>query len=279
MPVHDQSYRHYAGQRSMHGRAWWVIARTGILEHLRRRRFLALLLFAWSPFLVRAVQIYVSSSIAQASFLAPDAQTFREFLDQQRAFVFFVTIYVGAGLIADDRRANALQIYLSKPITRIEYVCGKLLTLVVFLVAVTWLPAVLLVLLQMMFSGDTGFLSTHALLIPAITLVCALQVCVAATTMLALSSLSRSRRFVAMLYAGIVFFAAAIGQALRVTTGSRAWAWVSPQETLSVVTDAIFGMSREPALPVAIAVVLVAALVAASIAVLERRVRAVEVVG
>lgn len=279
MPVHDQSYRHYLGQRSIHGRAWWVIARAGILEHLRNRRFLALLLFAWSPFLVRAVQIYVSSSFTQASFLAPDVQTFREFLDQQRAFVFFVTIYVGAGLIADDRRANALQIYLSKPITRLAYVSGKLLTLVVFLLSVTWLPAVLLVLLQTMFSGDTGLLSAHPLLIPAITLACALQVCVAATTVLALSSLSRSRRFVAMLYAGIVFFAAAMAQALRVTTGSRVWAWVSPQETLSVVTDAIFGMSGEPALPVAIAVVLVGALVAASIAVLERRVRAVEVVG
>jgi ABC-2 type transport system permease protein len=256
-----------------------VIARSGILEHLRKRRLLALLLFAWSPFLVRAVQIYVASSVAQASFLAPDAQTFREFLDQQRAFVFFVTIYVGAGLIADDRRANALQLYLSKPITRIDYVCGKLVTLVVFLVAVTWLPAVLLVLLQMIFSGDTGFVSTHALLIPAITLACALQVCVAATTMLALSSLSRSRRFVAMLYAAIVFFAAAMGQALRLITGSRAWAWVSPQQTISVITDAIFGMSTEPALPLAIAVALVAALIAASILVLERRVRAVEVVG
>ena len=125
------------------------------------------------------MQIYVASSIAQASFLAPDEQTFREFLDQQRVFVFFVTIYAGAGLIANDRRANALQIYLSKPITRVEYVGGKLLTLLIFLVAVTWLPAVLLVFLQMMFSGDTAFLSSHLLLIPAITLACALQVCVA----------------------------------------------------------------------------------------------------
>jgi hypothetical protein len=38
-------------------------------------------------------------------------------------------------------------------------------------------------------------------------------------------------------------------------------------------------MSRGPALPIAIAVALVAALVAVSIVVLERRVRAVEVVG
>ena len=278
MPVHDQSYRRYAGPRAPHGRAWWVIARAGIVERLRERRFLALLLFAWSPFVFRAVQTYVAARFAQASFLAPDEETFREFLDQQRAFVFFVTIYAGSGLIANDRRANALQIYLSKPITRVEYVGGKLVTLLAFLVTVTWVPAVFLVLLQMMLSGDTTFFSSHLLLIPAITLACALQVCVAAVTMLALSSLSRSRRFVAILYAGIVFFTAALDQTLRIATGSRAWTWVSPQGTLAVVTDAIFGISRGPALPVAVAVVLVAALIAVSIAILERRVRAVEVV-
>ncbi len=75
------------------------------------------MLFAWAPFVVRAVQIYVSANFQQASFLAPKGETFREFLDQQGIFVFFVTIYVGAGLIANDRRANALQLYLSKPLT------------------------------------------------------------------------------------------------------------------------------------------------------------------
>jgi ABC-2 type transport system permease protein len=278
MPIHDQGYRHYAGQRDLHGRAWWVIARAGILERLKERRFLALLLFAWSPFVSRAVQFYVSSTIPQASFLAPDVDTFREFLDFQRMFVFFITIYAGSGLIANDRRANALQIYLSKPITRVEYIAGKLLTLLIFLVAVTWLPAVLLLLLQMMFAGNTVFVRSHPYLIPAMTLACALQVAVAAFAMLAASSLSRSRRFVAMLYAGIVLFTAAMDQALRLITGSRAWAWVSPQDTLAVVTDAIFGMSTEQALPVPVAVALVAVVIAASVAVLERRVRAVEVV-
>ncbi len=278
MPIHDQGYRHYAGQRARHGRAWWVIARAGVLERLRERRFLALLLFAWSPFVVRAVQAYLASTFPQASFLAPDVQTFRAFLDQQRVFVFFVTIYAGSGLIANDLRANALQLYLSRPITRVEYIAGKLLTLLIFLVAVTWLPAVLLVVLQVMFTGDTVFVTSHPYLIPAITLACALQVCVAACAMLAVSSLSRSRRFVAMLYAGIVLFTAAMDQALRLITGSRAWAWVSPQDTLAVLIDATFGMSTEPAVPVLVAVVLVAALIAVSIAVLARRVRAVEVV-
>src|SRR5919201_6408658 len=137
MPIHDQGYRRYAGRREPPGRRWWVIARAGMMERLRERRFLALLLFAWFPFVVRAVQIYVSANFAQAGFLAPPPETFREYLDQQSVFVFIVTAYVGSGLIANDRRANALQIYLAKPLTRVEYITGKLATLVVFLIGVT----------------------------------------------------------------------------------------------------------------------------------------------
>jgi ABC-2 type transport system permease protein len=278
MPIHDQGYRRYAGRRELHGRTWWVIARAGLQERLRERRFLGLLLLAWAPFLVRAVQIYVASNYPQASFLVPSAATFREFLDQQSIFIFFVTIYVGAGLIANDRRANALQLYLSKPLTRVEYITGKLVTLLIFLIGVTWLPAVLLLLLQIMFAGDASFLRAHLFLIPAITLFSAIQVLVAAVTMLALSSLSNSRRFVSLMYAGIIFFTAAIYQALRGMTGSPAWAWISPEDTLDVIADTVFRIPARAAMPFAAAVAVVIVLIAVSLWVLERRVRAVEVV-
>ncbi len=278
MPIHDQGYRRYAGRREPHGRRWWVIARAGIVERLRERLFLGLLLFAWSPFIVRAVQIYVSSNFTQAGFLAPTPETFREFLDQQSIFVFIVTAYVGAGLIANDRRANALQLYLSKPLTRLEYVTGKLVTLVVFLVAVTFVPAMLLLLLQMMFAGSAAFIGANLFLIPAITLFSLIQVLLSAFTMLALSSLSKSRRFVAMMYAGIVFFTAAMYQALSAITGSRAWAWMSPEDTLDVIANAIFRVPDPPPMPVPVALLTVVVLIAASIWILERRVRGVEVV-
>jgi ABC-2 type transport system permease protein len=278
MPIHDQGYRRYRGRREPPGRRWWVIARAGIVERLRERLFLGLLLFAWAPFIFRAVQIYVSANVPQAGFLAPTATTFREFLDQQGAFVFFVTIYAGAGLIANDRRANALQIYLSKPLTRVEYITGKLVTLLVFLVGVTFLPAMLLLLLQMMFAGNVNFIVSNLFLFPAITLFSIIQVFVAAFTMLALSSLSRSRRFVGIMYAGIVFFTAAMNQALGAITGSRAWAWMSPGDTLEIIADAIFRVPAPPAMPVPVALLTVVVLIGASIWVLERRVRGVEVV-
>ena len=102
MPIHDQGYRRYLGSRAAVGRSWQVITRAGIRTVLSRRLFLGLLLLAWSPFVVRAVQVYVAANFQQASFLAPKAETFFEFLGQQGVFVFFVTIYVGAGLIAND---------------------------------------------------------------------------------------------------------------------------------------------------------------------------------
>src|SRR5712692_7931807 len=122
MPIHDQGYRRYGGDRMPRGQAWAVIAKAGIRTMLSKRVFDGLLLLAWVPFFVRAVQIYAAANVPQAAFLAPSADTFHEFLEQQGTFVFFITVYVGAGLIANDRRANALQIYLSKPLTRAEYV-------------------------------------------------------------------------------------------------------------------------------------------------------------
>src|SRR5689334_15862219 len=158
MPIHDQSYRHYAGLRAVAGRSWLVIAWAGIRMFLKKRTFLGLMLFALSPFVVRAVQLWISSNYPQASILAPSAETFRQFLEQQNFFVFVITVYVGAGLIANDRRANALQIYLSKPLMRSEYIFGKLAVLIVFLLSVTFVPAMLLLFLKIAFDGSFLFL-------------------------------------------------------------------------------------------------------------------------
>ena len=236
------------------------------------------MLFAWAPFVVRAVQIYVASNFQQASFLAPKGETFREFLDQQGAFVFFVTIYVGAGLIANDRRANALQLYLSKPMTRAEYIAGKLAILFLFLVTVTFLPAMTLLLTQAIFAGSFTFVRNNLYLLPAITLFSLAQVLVAATTMLALSSMSKSSRFVAVMYAGLFFFTTALFQALRGITGKSTFAWLSPGASLELLGDVIFRLPPRYQMAPALAGLTILILIAGSLYILNRRVRGVEIV-
>ena len=277
-PIHDQSYRHYGGGRAMPGRSWTVIAWAGIRTMIRRRAFLGLLIFALVPFLVRAVQMWISANYPQAAILSPTPETFRQFLEQQDFFVFVITVYVGAGLIANDRRANALQIYLSKPLMRSEYIIGKLAILFTFLTMVTFVPAMLLLLLKIMFDGSFAFLTNNLFLVPAITIGAFLQVTLASFTMLALSSLSKSARYVGILYVGITFFTTAIYGALYAITGSSRVSWISIGANLSQVVDVVFRLKARYATPWQVSLLVIIALVVISISVLERRVRGVEVV-
>ncbi len=278
MPIHDQGYRRYIGERAPRGRAWVVIARTGIRARLGQRAFLGLLLISWFPFFVRAVQIYAAANLPQAAFLAPTPDMFRQFLDQQQIFVFFLTVYGGAGLIANDRRANALQIYLSKPMTRTEYVFGKFTILSTWLLLVTWAPAIVLLIVQIVFAGNFDFFTRNIYLFPAITVFAFVQVITVSAAMLALSSLSNSGRFVGILYAGLLFFSQALFGVLQAVTGDTRLSWISVPFALSQVGDAIFRLPLRYQTPWPVALGVLALLVAGSAIVLDRRVRAVEVV-
>ena len=278
MPIHDQGYRRYLGTRSAIGKSWQVMTRAGVMSVVTKRVFIAVMLMAWTPFIVRAVSFYVAANFQQATFLAPNGETFREFLDQQGSFVFFVTIYVGAGLIANDRRANALQLYLAKPMTSAEYIAGKLAILCIFLTGVTFLPAMVLLITQTIFAGNLTFVKNNIYLVPAITLYSAALVMLASTTMLALSSLSKSSRFVAVMYAGLFFFTTALFNALRGITGTSAFAWLSPTASLQQLGDVIFRLQPRYQLSPAFAGLAVLILIAGSIWILLRRVRGVEIV-
>jgi len=278
VPIHDQGYRRYGGDKVANGRAWLVIAGAGLRTFLARRVFLGLLLLSWTPFFARALQIYASANLPQASFLALTPETFLEFLEQQGIFVFFITVYVGSGLIANDRRANALQIYLSKPLTRTEYVLGKLAVLMTFLLLVTWIPGLLLLLVQVLFAGSFRFLIDNLYLFPAITLVAFIGTSVAAASMLALSSLSNSSRYVGILYASLIFFSQALFGVLRFVTGGSNIAWISIQANLSQMARAIFRQPLQYDTPWPVSLLMLFLLIVLAGVVLEKRVRAVEVV-
>ena len=188
MPIHDQSYRRYKGEHDPQGRAWTVIATAGIRNMLAKRMFLGLLIVAWLPFIVRSVQMYLAANMPQLSIIAPSPKMFRDFLDFQGLFTFFITIFTGAGLISNDMRANALQIYLSKPLDRIEYVAGKFAVLACFLLLVTWLPATMLLVIQLVFAGSLEFITANYYVLPAIIVYSGIETVVLSLVMLALSS-------------------------------------------------------------------------------------------
>ena len=277
MPIHDQGYKRYGGTRSR-GRAWLVIFTTGARAMMGNRKWISLMILSWIQFIVRAVQFYIAANLSQAAIVAPSAATFRDFFDKQDLPVFIVTVWLGAALIAQDRRANALQIYLSKPLTRLEYIVGKLSILMAFLLFITWVPAMLLLVVQVVFAGNFQFLTANAYLFPAITVYALVEVVMVSMAMLALSSLSANSRFVGILYTALIFFSDAIYNVLRAVTGGTSVSWVSFGNNLAQVGDVIFRVPLRFETPWPVSLAIVVALVVVSGIVLERRVRGVEIV-
>jgi hypothetical protein len=147
-----------------------------------------------------------------------------------------------------------------------------------FLSLVTWVPAILLLLVQVVLAGNLTFFKSHLYLFPAITLFSSIQVITAASAMLALSSLSKSSRYVGILYAALIFFSEAIFGVLRVVAGNTSFSWISVPFDVSQVGDAIFRLPLRYDTPWPLSAAMIVALVVVSGIVLERRVRGVEVV-
>jgi ABC-2 type transport system permease protein len=277
MPIHDQGYRHYEGSRAR-GSAWLVMFRTGIFGMFQNRRWIVLMIASWIQFIVRCVQFYLASNFSQAAIAAPSGQTFRDFFDYQSIFVFLVTVTLGAVSIAEDRRANALQIYLSKPLTRLEYIAGKLSVLMAFILFITWAPAILLLIVQIVFAGNFTFFVNNLYLVPAITVFALIEALMVSMCMLALSSLSTNSRFVGILFTALIFFSDAVSGVLRGITAGTSFSWVAFSNNLAQVGDVIFRIQPRYDMPWGVSLAIVLGLIGASAFILERRIRGVEIV-
>ena len=278
MPIYDLSYRQWSGVWTSHPYRWWVITRQGINILGRKRRFLVLMILSALPFLVRCVMLYLSTVLGRIPLLTINAKFFEDFLSQQMFFVFIIAIYAGAGLIANDLKANALQIYFSKPITRRDYVMGKLGVLFFFLALPTLVPGMLLFFLAVLFKSDASFLEQNCWLPASVLGYSLLIIATYSVVMLAVSSLSKSSRFAGIVFAALFFFSRIFYQILSVVLRSTRVAWVSLGNNLTQIGDYLFQGRPQYQSPLWLSAMVLGLLMMGSIWLLHHRVQAVEVV-
>jgi hypothetical protein len=122
------------------------------------------------------------------------------------------------------------------------------------------------------------FLLDNALLVPSISAYSVVQITLSAFLMLALSSLSKSRWFVAILYAGVAFFTHAVFGVIGAAVDGSAFSWVSIFANVRQVGDVLFRMPPRHDTHPLISAGVIALIIGASAFVLGRRIRAIEVV-
>jgi ABC-2 type transport system permease protein len=114
-----------------------------------------------------------------------------------------MTLVLGAGCIAADNRANALLVYFSKPIGRLEYLVGKWLSLFVSLFSIYAIPAALLYVFSAVSFRDDGFLKDEPWLGPRLLLAVLVPAVIHSSLILGFSAWSKSPRIVGAVYASL----------------------------------------------------------------------------
>ncbi|HXV60947.1 MAG TPA: hypothetical protein VEK15_09655 [Vicinamibacteria bacterium] len=184
-----------------------ALARETVKMLLRRRGLLALLAFSWIPALVRAVQIYASHQFPQAAdFFSVSAATWQEFLGQQVRLlpVVLVSLYVGAGAISSDFASGAYVLYLSKPISQLDYLAGRALPVFGAISFVTLVPGLALLALELTIAGDASILREGPWLPVSIAAYSLWLGLYFTMLVLSISSLSRSGRVAGAGFAALV---------------------------------------------------------------------------
>jgi ABC-2 type transport system permease protein len=232
-PIADMSYRTYTGPLSVRRMRWWIVALSGLRSSVKKKGFWVVAGISLLPYLMITAQLYFTSRAqamtgavgarAAASPMNPlgvpevgqrFASSFLQAMQFQMFFLFLIALMTGAGVVAADHRANALIVYLSKPITKFDYLFGKWMSVFLMIFFVSLAPALLLYLYCLGSYTSEGFLRDEPLLLLRGVAACCIPAAVHASLLLGFSSWSRTPRMAGALYAGLYFLSSFVSGAV-----------------------------------------------------------------
>lgn len=264
MPIRDKGYRHYEGKR--HGRLTrsLTIARCGTRLALKKRGLIAMVLLGIAPAFVLAVLIFQASKadefiklagrfiyssgewellVGKTPTLAGIWQViFSRFFIWQLIPVAIVVTYVGPELISQDLRVRALQVYYARPVTRVDYILGKLMVVAVFVGMLTVVPAVLLYTVGVILSKSIVVVGETWPILVGILGGYLLVSVVAGVLVLVCSSLSRRSGYVAIAWAILLIMSEAAYGLVRDAMALEGSHLLSLRANLAQVVTRLFGV-------------------------------------
>ena len=116
-----------------------------------------------------------------------------------------MALMVGIGTIANDNRANALLVYLSKPCNKKDYLIGKWMGIFLMMMMGIFPAALFFFLYGTLSYRQFGFLSDDPWLLPKVMLIVPLVCAFHASLAVGISSLFNQGRLAGATYAGIYF--------------------------------------------------------------------------
>jgi ABC-2 type transport system permease protein len=224
MAVYRRGYRHYEGVRTPERWRFWILARYAFSRVFQSRLLVIFYVICFVPTLIALAAVYLSHNLDLLMSLFPgermpvtemvpvQATFFLTLMTIQATLSVFVTAVIGPGLVSPDVTNNALPLYFSRPFSRSEYVLGKFSVLFVLLALITAAPMLLIYTLKSALAGSAWFFDNIHLAF-AITAGCVIWVCLISLVSLASSAWLRWRPAAAGMLFALFFFPTGFGQA------------------------------------------------------------------
>jgi len=284
MAVYRRSYKPYSGTLTTPWSRFLVLFRYS-RRNLFRSKFLTgffVLCFFWP--VVCLVRIYLAHSAGflaklgiPASLIAIDNSFFFWFVVVQGILAFLMTAFAGPGLISPDLANGALPLYFCRPFSRTEYVLGKSSVLGILLSEITWVPGVLLFIVQASFAG--GDWTWHNLwIVGSLMLSSLIWIAILSMLAMALSAWVKWRVVAGALLLALMFFGAgfagAVNGVLRIQSGH----FFNIGYLVTIVCMDLFDVDMDRAIPAGQAWIAILFYCVVCLWLLMRKVRAYEVV-
>lgn len=225
MAIRDQSYSRYDGP--IDDRAfWWVIGFNGLKTYWGFWRVKLTLFLVWLVPVVFSMLVIAEAALGNA----PEAggELGHAGLGIFLMFQFFglslVYIARGCGIISDDLRNRTLRLHFSKPISKLDYVAGKMATLVLLGAIAVIVPAVLVAGLRTAFFAQTDVLG------PAVVQhlqglgLLVVFVVLASSLVMAISSLTRRTGYAVLMWIAVLVVPLIIQGIVAIATEGSPWA-------------------------------------------------------
>ena len=286
MAVYRHGYTRYDGELTSRLTRLLVLPKFAWQQLMGQRLVTSILVAAMFWPIACAVFVYIANradllqgfGLEVPPFLVVDNNFFIVFMNAQASFAIVLAALAGPSLIAPDLANGALPLYFSRPLSRTEYVVARMLALVGLLSAVTWIPGVLLFLMQSGMAGWSWF-ATNWMLGVGIFFGFFLWILLVGLVALAASAYVKWRIVAGALVLGVFFIMAGAAELTNEVLRVRWASAFSPVVAMQQIWRTMLGVDALDFAPGTTACLLaLGTMVTVLLLVIERKLRPVQVV-
>lgn len=284
MAVYRRSYRAYSGTLTPQWSRFLVLFRYFRRNLFRSKIQTGFFVLCFFYPIVCLMMIYLAHS---ATFLARlgipsqlisiDNMFFFRYMSVQGVLAFLMTAFAGPGLISPDLANGALPLYFCRPFSRAEYVLGKSSVLGILLSQITWIPGVILFVIQASFAGR-NWIWENLWIIGSLIVGSLIWIAILSLLAMALSAWVKWRIVAGALLLAVMFFGAGFAQAINAVMRTDAGHFFDVGYLMAAVWMSLFQVDAERAISAGQAGIAILVYCSICLWLLMRKVRAYEVI-